>query len=86
MCACIHFRDYNESCVYLNFSEAMEEDGILAHCVRSHFITAVMEYVMECHKPDLNLEQNWNVGLIPGLSTPFSSTPVSSTTLNCVSP
>ena len=39
----------------------MEEDGNHAHCVRtqSTLDTTVMEHIMECHKLNLNLEQNW---------------------------
>lgn len=42
----------------------MEEDGILANCVRTqsrHSGTRVIEHIVECRKPDLNL---WTVGML----------------------
>ena len=33
-------------------------------CENSEFGTTVMEHIMECHKPDLKLEQNWTVGML----------------------
>ena len=31
-------------------------------CENLEFDTTVMKSIMECHKPDLNLEQNWTMG------------------------
>ena len=40
----------------------MEENSTFAHSVKTQFDTTVMENIMECPKPNLNLEQNWTVG------------------------
>ena len=42
----------------------MEENSIytFAHSAKTQFDTTVIENIMECPKPNLNLEQNWSVG------------------------
>ena len=31
---------------------------------QTEFRTTVMEHIMECHKPELNLEHNWNMEVL----------------------